>query len=132
MGNPIFIATAWIISIVFLFACLFNCSTITKESPIFGELYFRPVQDGHFIPDDPNTLVSEGMFNVNDVMNGVALDEGTYFMLMDYGANKPTFDLAAYRDMIGRTFETDDSSIIDMIAFIYSTDEQVNISIKDQ
>ena len=99
-----------------------------QRSPIFGELYFRPVEDGYFLPDDPEKLVSEGLFNEADVMNGVARDEGTYFVLMDHvGAGKPTFDLSAYRERIALKFETEDALIVDMIAFIYSTPEQVNI-----
>ena len=102
--------------------------SFTQLSPLFGELYVRPVEDGQFVPGDPNKLVAEGLFNEADVMIGVAQDEGTYFILSDEAdSSKPTFDRSAYRDKIRQKFETEDDSVVDMIAFIYSTPEQVGV-----
>ena len=43
-------------------------------------VFWIPVVDGQFIPDDPRVLLESGRVNKKDVMIGVNKDEGTWFV----------------------------------------------------
>ncbi|XP_067659880.1 acetylcholinesterase-like [Haliotis asinina] len=46
-----------------------------------GLLQFRPVVDGHFLPDSPASLVEKGQIKQAEILLGVNKNEGTEFLL---------------------------------------------------
>lgn len=62
-----------------------NClRSASPESLITHNFSFRPIADGHFLPDHPTKMADRGDIKNTSVLLGVNKNEGIYFVIYDF------------------------------------------------
>lgn len=88
--------------------------------------------DGHFLNDTPLKLMQQGHMNVDNVLHGDLLNEGSCFTIFTGVASTedippPVLTLDDFKNHLANFFQIDDPLILDMIAFVLSDSAHVCI-----
>ncbi|XP_791756.3 cholinesterase 1 [Strongylocentrotus purpuratus] len=90
-----------------------------------GHIEFAPVVDGHFLNDTPLKLMQQGHVNVDNVLHGDLLNEGSCFTIFTGFASTedippPVLTLDDFKNHLANFFMIDDPLILDTIVFVLS------------